>query len=365
MCSQRLGVGEAPACVQACPNQAIRIAIVDVAMFVSDARLSSAKDSLVATAPLSKITVPTTKYVSRQPHSATMELASRETIIDTAQEGHLPLVAMIVLTQASVGIWIVIAAVPWMGMGEDNFFAVALATVIGIVGVHAALLHLGRPWLAYRAFLGWRTSWLSREAIAFGLFLGVAVGSVGCKLLLGINSDMGSLRVVDTIVAVVGVVAVMCTGMIYIATRRELWGFRRTSIDFGLSTIGLGLVGGYSSLDGLPISALLMGVLCTIGAGVAKLVDHIRGRAGDNRWDDFSARSGRVLRTELAKPWAILLLLHFISLVAAISMVVTYSKSQIAFLPFAIFAMCLAAQAIHRWIYFASVVYRRMPGARS
>ena len=367
MCSQRLGVGEAPACVQACPNQAIRIAIVDMAMVVSDARLSSAQDSLVATSPLSRITVPTTKYVSKQLPEATKELASNESIVDTAQEGHPPLVAMIVLTQASVGMWIVIAAVPWMGMGmgRDNFFAVALATVVGIVGVHAALLHLGRPWLAYRAFLGWRTSWLSREAIGFGLFLGVAAGSVGCKLLLGINTDTVSLHVADTLVAVVGAAAVMCTGMIYIATRRELWGFWRTSIDFGLSTIGLGLVGGYSSLDGLPVSMLLMGVLCTIGAGVAKLVDHSRGRSGNNRWDDFSARSGRILRTELVKPWAILLLLHFISLAFAISMVVTYSKSQIAFLPFAIFANCLAAQAVHRWIYFASVVYRRMPGARS
>ena len=365
MCSQRLGVGEAPACVQACPNQAIRIAIVDVAMFVANARLSSEKDSLVATSPFSKITVPTTKYVSKQPHEATKELASKESIVDTAQEGHLPLVSMIVLTQASVGMWIVIAAVPWMGMGRDNFFAEALATVVGIVGVHAALLHLGRPWLAYRAFLGWRTSWLSREAIGFGLFLGVAAGSVGCKLLLGMNVDTCSFRVADMIVAVVGIVAVMCTAMIYIATRRELWGGRRTSIDFGLSTIGLGLVGGYSSLDGLPDSALLMGVICTIGAGAAKLVDHRRGRSGNNRWDDFSARSGRILRTELANPWAILLLLHFISLVVAISMVLTYSKSQIAFSPFAIFVMCLATQAIHRWIYFSSVVYRRMPGARS
>ena len=262
--------------------------------------------------------MPTTKYISKQPPKATKELASNDSIVDTAQEGHPPLVAMIVLTQASVGMWIVIAAVPWMGMGRDNFFAVSFATVVGVVGVHSALLHLGRPRLAYRAFLGWRTSWLSREAIGFGLFLGVAAGSVGIKLLLGIDVDMGRLRLVDTIAAVVGAMAVMCTGMIYIATRRELWSFRRTSIDFGLSTIGLGLVGGYSSLDGLPVIAVLMGVLCTIGAGAAKLADHSRGRSPNHRWDNFSARSGRILRRELVKPWAILLLLHFISLVAEI-----------------------------------------------
>ena len=49
MCSQRLGVGEAPACVQACPNQAIRIAIVDVAAVVASA-LPETRSSLAAIA---------------------------------------------------------------------------------------------------------------------------------------------------------------------------------------------------------------------------------------------------------------------------------------------------------------------------
>ncbi|MDZ4850102.1 MAG: hypothetical protein SGI77_12525 [Pirellulaceae bacterium] len=42
-------------------------------------------------------------------------------------------------------------------------------------GVHMALAHLGRPFLAFRAFLGWRRSWLSREAIVFGLYMGSLV----------------------------------------------------------------------------------------------------------------------------------------------------------------------------------------------
>ena len=36
----------------------------------------------------------------------------------------------------------------------------------------ASVLHLGRPQYAFRAVLGLRTSWLSREALGFGLFAG-------------------------------------------------------------------------------------------------------------------------------------------------------------------------------------------------
>ncbi|HVJ79453.1 MAG TPA: 4Fe-4S dicluster domain-containing protein, partial [Planctomycetia bacterium] len=36
MCSSRLAVGEAPACVQACPHEAIRIQVVDIASVIED-----------------------------------------------------------------------------------------------------------------------------------------------------------------------------------------------------------------------------------------------------------------------------------------------------------------------------------------
>ncbi len=372
MCSQRLGVGEAPACVQACPNQAIRIAIVDVAAVVASA-LPETRISLVSTAPLSQITLPTTRYVSKQPCDATAELFSSESIVDSVHDGHLPLVVMIVLTQASVGMWIVLAGMRLMGNGGSHFFAALIATAIGIVGVHAALLHLGRPWLAYRAFLGWRTSWLSREAIGFGLFVGASVTATGAQLILGGRSDAGSIRhdsafglalgFADVVAAAVGLAAVVCTGMIYVATRRELWGHMRTGLDFGHSTIGLGLVGVFACLNELPSIVLLIGVFCSTTAAIAKLVDHRRGRAVSIRWDDFSARSGRILRRDLAGPWSVLWVLHFVAIAISIGVYCTDWDGAMPILLFAVFAICLLAQALHRWIYFASVVYRRMPGA--
>ena len=206
MCSQRLTHGEAPACVQACPTQAIRITLVNRSDFQrtasgADKDVDSGADkvagtlaerhvdqTLVATAPSNGHTLPTTRYVSQRLGSAAQsseQLRSRESMIDTIQPGHAPLVGMLVMTQASVGAWCILACMNLFGALAPRSMTVAAwtATVVGVIGVQLALLHLGRPWLAFRSFLGWRTSWLSREAIAFGLYTAAATGSaLACSL---------------------------------------------------------------------------------------------------------------------------------------------------------------------------------------
>src|SRR5262245_31601398 len=62
----------------------------------------------------------------------------------------------------------------------------AFALLLVLAGLGIGLLHLGQPWLAWRVFLGVRTSWLSREALAFGAFAALAIvsalESAGIKL---------------------------------------------------------------------------------------------------------------------------------------------------------------------------------------
>jgi len=47
----------------------------------------------------------------------------------------------------------------------------AVAVVLLVVGLAASFLHLGRPARAWRAWLMWRTSWLSREVIVLPAFI--------------------------------------------------------------------------------------------------------------------------------------------------------------------------------------------------
>lgn len=248
MCSNRLKNGEAPACVQACPHEAISIRIVDVSRVTENAEA----DHFLPAAPEPYITLPTTTYRTTRVFPRNMLPADYYSV--SPQHPHWPLIVMLVLTQLSVGAF---AAGSFLEGALDTELATAFrpihatgALVLGLLALGASTLHLGRPLYAFRGILGFRHSWLSREIVAFGLFAGLAVPFAGLcwglPLLEVSGSPWGKLagELVPTLslsVACVGVIGVLCSVMIYVFTRRELWSLERTLIRFSLTTILLGV----------------------------------------------------------------------------------------------------------------------------
>ena len=172
MCSDRLGSGEAPACVQACPTTAIRIAVVDRRTVVEDCEANQ----FLPGAPEPHTTLPTTVY--RTSRALPRNLLPADYYTVTPGHAHLALVWMLVLTQMSVGTFVVDLLLEAIGdgrllVGLKSFRAIA-GLLVGLVGLGAAVGHLGRPFYAFRAILGLRRSWLSREILAFGVFAGFA-----------------------------------------------------------------------------------------------------------------------------------------------------------------------------------------------
>ncbi|MBE9516053.1 MAG: dimethyl sulfoxide reductase anchor subunit [Proteobacteria bacterium] len=92
-----------------------------------------------------------------------------------------------------------------------------------VAGLFASFFHLGHPERAWRAASQWRTSWLSREAIALplvvgGVFVYGLLHHLGWDLgIVGINSGVrGDLTLVVGALASVATFALfLCTGMIY------------------------------------------------------------------------------------------------------------------------------------------------------
>ncbi|MCG8449073.1 MAG: 4Fe-4S dicluster domain-containing protein, partial [Pirellulales bacterium] len=97
MCHERLSVGEAPACVQSCPNQAIRIRTVQSETVIEE----SETNQFLPAAPEPGITLPTTVYKSEK--SLPRNLLPADYFSANRQHSHLALVFMLVLTQLSVG----------------------------------------------------------------------------------------------------------------------------------------------------------------------------------------------------------------------------------------------------------------------
>ncbi len=397
MCHQRLAVGEAPACVQACPNQAIRIRIVDL----DQVREDSEVHNFLPGAPDPTLTYPTTSYTTSR--SLPKNLLPADYFRVHTQHGHLPLVWMLVLTQMSVGAFVVerlfndqmlnlASTGPIMVSGVPRLIHLGAAFALGIFGLAAGTLHLGRPLYAFRAILGLRTSWLSREILSFGLFAKAAAVYVAAAVLvsfrldatLGFSMPNWLPTALGYLAMTIGLVAVMTSVMIYVATRRPLWTIGSTTAKFMSTAILLGLplslfitlVATYLDPN-LTIASLMRSsgqVLCRsmIAMTVAKLLGesifilHLRDPQMTAR-----KRSAQLLVGELN---LLVLRRFFFGMVGGIALpALLLSESLIAgdrYHPlFVIVAAALSLTLLfigelhERYLFFTATVSPRMPGA--
>jgi Fe-S-cluster-containing dehydrogenase component/DMSO reductase anchor subunit len=217
MCHGRLAVGEAPACVQSCPSEAIRIEVVDKSSVPT-------AGALIPGAFPSDYTKPTTSYRSSKtiPQSAVYSESGTLRL----EHAHWPLIAMLVLSQMAAGLH-----VAHLFVRETATALVGFGTLNGALFVSIA--HLGRPLKAWRAVLGWRRSWMSREIIAFSVYAGLS----GLLVLLPQNMP---LAIATAFTALAGV---FCSAMIYIDTRRPAWARGITFTRFFGATLVLGTTG--------------------------------------------------------------------------------------------------------------------------
>jgi DMSO reductase anchor subunit len=226
MCSDRLAHGEAPACVAACPSEAIAIRIAEREAIVA----ASDAQRFLPGVPSPEHTLPATQYKTARGLPSNMLPADFYTT--RPEHGHPPLVVMLTLTQLAVGAFgtaLLLERASPSQVGSALAQSV-LACAFAVLALGASVLHLGRPLLAWRAVLGLRTSWLSREALAFGLFTPLAITHSLCT----------AVPLVRGLTALVGVLGVFCSVMVYVATRREQWSAAQTGFKFFGTTIVLG-----------------------------------------------------------------------------------------------------------------------------
>jgi Fe-S-cluster-containing dehydrogenase component/DMSO reductase anchor subunit len=233
MCHQRLGAGEAPACVQACPTRAIKIVTVSVLVSMAGTPCADTATFLPA-APDPHYTQPTTRYVSKKPLPANLLAADAAAL--RPQPPHWPLVALLMLMPMAVGCGIAdkALALPTPALAVCGWLA-------GATGLALAGLHLGQPLRAWKVFLNLRKSWFSREAVVFGLWFPLATLYVAVRL-GWLPSPAGPLRsglAVGT--AALGAFGLFCSVMIYVDTRRVFWRFANTAPRFFGSAVILGL----------------------------------------------------------------------------------------------------------------------------
>lgn len=347
MCHQRLAEGEAPACVQACPTEAIRIITAKRERRAGNKEQGANKSSChlfpsarihaLSAIPCASITLPTTRYVGRE-IPATAHAADRDALVP--QHAHWPLIFMLVLSQAGIGLLASMDILP-----ASSLPLTLTGAILFYLGMAASILHLGQPLKAWRFFLGLKTSWLSREILAFSLFAPIPLTLVALPLLPDLPLKSYCSLITDHSALPLGLAAIFTSAMIYHDTRRALWQFPRTALRFfGTSAAFATLAHAIAS----PSASSTAIYACTV---LIKLLPELLflQHARDNEWsaDSHSAR------------------LQLGTLRRILSARITLALASIAIAtihPWLAIPILLASEILERQLFFQSVQAPKMPG---
>ncbi|MBE3587607.1 MAG: dimethyl sulfoxide reductase anchor subunit [Thermoanaerobacteraceae bacterium] len=175
-------------------------------------------------------------------------------------ELELPLVFFTVFTQMAVGgfifLWWLGNRVPVLsltgtgGSGAGHRPERPLLVLAGVQGLALvlSLFHLGQPLAAYRALAHLDTSWLSREVVLTSMFF---ASLAACALLEGYRR----LTAAPWLTALLGVLAVVASGLVYMLPARPAWNNLWPVFSFGMTAWVGGMALGAFLLQGMPVTA--------------------------------------------------------------------------------------------------------------
>ncbi len=184
----------------------------------------------------------------------------------------LALVLFTVLIQASVGAFILLAALRLRGRDGAMDAAYRKATLVLVpvvlVGLLASVFHLGRPMLAFTAMKNLSTSWLSREIFFTGGFFVLLVASAA------LDRSPGLRKLLHGLTAIAGVASVVSMAMVYHMSMRPAWQGWATHVAFiGTALlVGMGLAAGLVAFFGRENPAVAADLHLLVGGTVVVLI---------------------------------------------------------------------------------------------
>ena len=340
MCTGRLSAGEAPACVQSCPHEAITITLVDRAEV---SRLAAPGSVMLPGAFDSSYTKPTTCFTSKSPVPSDARAAdAQEPRLD---HPHWPLIVMLLLTQGAAGL----CTAAMFLRGDEARIVLTAGCLMLHAGLAASVFHLGRPLGAWRFFLGLATSWMSREILVFGLFAGAATMATAAAWISPLHNFTPLLTIAA---AFLGLAGVFTSAMIYIDTRRAFWSKALTFPKFYGSVFLLSTTAAAVVLSGVS-AAMFAAVATIIRTAIFFWEIHVATQAAR---DPNHAAHGSLRAIRKFLSWVPLVR----SLLFASATVATLTWHPVGAVIALIFTF--GSQLMERFCFFATCPAPRMPG---
>ena len=364
MCHERLDVGETPACVQACPSGAIQIEVVNVAEWLEG---TIDREANMPFLPDARITNSTTRYTL--PDNMPDDMKEVDEHILKPSHSEWPLVFMTVLTQISLGGFLALFlgdVMSLFGFESTNWIMALLVMLPAALGLPLSALHLGRPFLALTAMKNIKTSWLSREAFALGIFT-LLMNVVVVLYMLDVSQGLRLL--VELITLACGVFGIHAQAMIYRIKARPAWNRTTTNMKFfGVAYIGLFLLAFITTVFGMVEVATPLITLAMLGA-LSQLFftyEDLRTLKSETKNEYQLKRTARLYDENFKN----IKLFRFVSIILGgviiplfvIVLLSTTSFAAASFVMFISLVFMFASELSDRFLFYATVVPLGMAG---
>ncbi len=228
MCYERIENNQTPACVQACPEGAIEIEVVNKKEWLDGEidKHGNAPGLIDA-----RVTNSTTRFTLPKDLPNDLKPSDNDLIKPSSKE--IPLVFMTLLTQISfMGFGAILLgdlASVFTNLPSPSFLMAFVVFLLSAIGLPLSALHLGRPIKAFSAMKNLKSSWLSKEALYLGLFT-AAMGVVASFYYFKIE---GFIRILAEIVTFfVGFYGIYSQSMIYRIPSKPTWNRKTTTYRF-------------------------------------------------------------------------------------------------------------------------------------
>ncbi|WP_428908035.1 dimethyl sulfoxide reductase anchor subunit family protein [Niallia sp. Krafla_26] len=150
-----------------------------------------------------------------------------------------PLVVFTILSQLILGgfvtLWWLDRKKGRISKNSGLLISISLLAIAGI-SLLVSMLHLGQPLHAPRAILNFKVSWLSREIVFYGAFVGLIL----VYTWFWFKEDRAKRNMTGWLASIIGVIAIFSSAKIYMIPSFPAWDGVNTMFTFFLTSLLLG-----------------------------------------------------------------------------------------------------------------------------